>query len=170
MSTIHPSRAFLLAALMAGTAWSGAEGQSKASTSLDRTSLLMERQADSIKTRFTLAGYKVLEETRVTMKSESDLPVIVNMKQGEWYQVVFIGDTHSRSCEVRMYDYDENEVVYKKNDWAQDGNIITYPFVPRLSEFHLIKPVQHTQSRKKNLYGYFMLMQKTENRETVAAE
>ena len=169
MTTLPHPRSIVLAALLAGSIWNGAQGQGNSSPSFDTKGFHLKKQADSIKARFAMAGYTVVEETRVTMKSETDLPVIINMKEGAWYQVVFIGDTRSRTFEVRMYDYDEHEVVYKKNRGAQDGNIITYSYVPLGSEFHLIKPMQVTTGRKKNLYGYFMLMQKTVTSETASA-
>jgi len=169
MTTLTSPRSIFLAALLAGSVWSGAHSQGSSIHNFDSKGFQLKKQADSIKARFALAGYKVLEESSVTMKSETDLPVIINMKEGGWYQVVFIGDTRSRTFEVRMYDYDEHEVVYKKNKGVQDGNIITYSYVPRESEYHLIKPMQTTPGKKKNLYGYFMLMEKSATPETASA-
>jgi hypothetical protein len=120
----------------------------------------LKKQADSISSRFIANGYTLVQETPVTMKSETELPVIVNMKQGDWYQVVFIGDKRSKTSEVRMYDYDENQVAYKKNLVDKDGNVITYSYVPRDSEYHLIRPVQYTDNHKRILNGWFMLLQK----------
>jgi hypothetical protein len=169
MTTYPSTRALFLAALMSGAVWNAAHSQGLSIGKPDNKGFFQKKQADSIKAHYALAGYTVLEETRVNMKSETDLPVIVTMKEGAWYQVVFIGDTRSRTFEVRMYDYDENEVVYKQNKNRKDGNIITYSYVPRGSEFHLIKPLQTTQGKKKNLYGYFILMQKTAAPETASA-
>ncbi len=163
MTTILSTRTLILAALLSGNTFMKTEAQSKYSAIPDHGSLLMKRQADSLKTRFTNEGYVVLEESRITMSSETELPVIVNMKKGTWYQIIFIGDIHSHSFEVRMFDFDEHEVVYKKNEWSQDGNIISYPFVPKGTEFHLIKPLQVTRGKKKNLFGYFLLLEKPEN-------
>ena len=169
MTTLPSPRSIFLAALLAGSVWNGAHSQGTSARHFDTKGFQLKKQADSIKARFALAGYTVLEETKVTMKSETDLPVIINMKEGGWYQVVFIGDTRSRTFEVRMYDYDEHEVVYKKNKGEQDGNIITYSYVPSGSEFHLIKPMQATSGKKKNLDGYFMLMQKAAAPQTASA-
>ena len=121
----------------------------------------IKNQADSLKQLFTKGGFIVLREAMVAMESEYELPVIIPMTQGTWYQVVFIGDIRSKTYEVRMYDYDEKQVVYKKNQWGDvDGNIITYSYIPRVSEFHMIKPVQVNKVQKKNLCGYFMLLKK----------
>jgi hypothetical protein len=121
----------------------------------------IKNQADSLKKLFSDNGFMVLREAMVAMESEYELPVIIPMTQGTWYQVVFIGDIRSKTYEVRMYDYDEKQVVYKKNQWGDvDGNIITYSYIPRMSEFHMIKPVQVNKVQKKNLCGYFMLLKK----------
>ena len=121
----------------------------------------IRNQADSLKQLFIKAGFMVLREAMVAMESEYELPVIIPMTEGTWYQVVFIGDIRSKTYEVRMYDYDEKQVVYKKNQWGDvDGNIITYSYIPRVSEFHMIKPVQVNKVQKKNLCGYFILLKK----------
>jgi hypothetical protein len=121
----------------------------------------IKNQADSLKQIFAQNGFMILREAQVEMESEYELPVIIPMTEGTWYQVVFIGDVRSKTYEVRMYDYDEKQVVYKKNQWGDvDGNIITYSYIPKMSEFHMIKPVQVNKSVKKNLCGYILLLKK----------
>jgi len=59
-----------------------------------------------------------------------------------------------------MFDYNERQVVYKKNQWGDvDGNIISYSYVPQFSEYHMIKPVQVNKTKKK-MCGYVMLLKK----------
>ena len=64
--------------------------------------------------------------------------------------------------EVRMFDWNEKQVIYQKKMWGEvDGNIISYSYMPQFSEFHMIKPVQVNKQRKKNLCGYVMLLKRT---------
>ena len=106
-------------------------------------------------------GYEVVREASVKMESEYELPIVLPLTQGAWYQFIFIGDPTSRLYEVRMYDYTEKQVVYKKNMWGDvDGNIINYSYIPRSSEFHMIKPLQVNKKQKKNLCGCIMLLRK----------
>ncbi len=122
-----------------------------------------QAQIDSLKTFFTARGYILLREASMTMVSEYEMPIIVPMSKGALYEFIFIGDPSSRLYEVRMYDYDENQVVYKKNMWGDvDGNIISYAYVPRSSEYHMIKPVQVNKTKKK-MCGYVMLLKKVKN-------
>jgi hypothetical protein len=118
-------------------------------------------EVDSLKEFYANQGYSVLREASMTMESEYEMPIILPMTQGVWYQFVFIGDPTSRLYEVRMYDYTEKQVIYKKNMWGDvDGNIISFNYVPQASEYHMIKPVQVNKNKKK-MCGYVMLLKKT---------
>ena len=122
---------------------------------------LIQRQADSLKTLYSKQGYDVMREASITMESEYEMPVVVQLQQGAFYQVVFIGDITSKLYEVRMYDWDEKQVAYQKKMWGDvDGNIISYQYRPQFTEFHMIKPVQVNKQKKKGLCGYIMLLQK----------
>src|SRR5580693_1044165 len=115
---------------------------------------------DSLKNVFSSQGYIVLREASMTMESEYEMPIVVPMNQGSLYQFVFIGDPSSRLYEVRMYDWNEKQVVYKKNQWGDvEGNIISYSYTPQFSEYHMIKPVQVNKTKKK-LCGYVLLLKK----------
>src|SRR5215213_3940254 len=119
-------------------------------------------EVDSLKQYYSSQGYSVLREASITMESEYEMPIVLPMTQGTWYQFIFIGDPSSRLYEVRMYDWNERQVVYKKNQWGDvDGNVISYTYVPQFSEYHMIKPVQ-VNKKKKNLCGYVMLLKKPE--------
>jgi hypothetical protein len=118
-------------------------------------------QADSIKVELAKQGFILVKEASMTMESEYEMPVIVPLTQGSWYQFVFIGDITSRLYEVRMFDWDEKEVAYQKKQWGDvDGNVISYSYIPKFSEYHMMKPVQVNKKKKKNLCGYVMLLKK----------
>lgn len=120
-----------------------------------------QQEVDSLKQFYSHHGYSVLREASMTMESEYEMPIILPMTQGVWYQFVFIGDPTSRLYEVRMYDYTEKQVIYKKNMWGDvDGNIISFNYIPQASEYHMIKPVQVNKNKKK-MCGYVMLLKKT---------
>ncbi len=122
----------------------------------------ISKQVDSLKGIYGKDGYVLLKEASITMESEFEMPVIVPLTQGSWYQFVFIGDYSSRLYEVRMFDWNEKQVVFQQKRWGDvDGNIISYSYIPKLSEFHMMKPVQVNKKKKKNLCGYVMLFKKT---------
>jgi hypothetical protein len=128
----------------------------------DCSNELITRQADSLKKLYNADGYVLMKEASVTMESEYELPVIVPLTGGSWYQFVFIGDYSSKLFEVRMYDWSEKMVTYRKNQWSDvDGNIISYNYIPQFSEYHMMKPLQVNKQKKKNLCGYVMMFKKT---------
>lgn len=119
-----------------------------------------QQTVDSLKQVYTAQGFTVLREASMVMESEYEMPIVMPMNQGTGYQFIFIGDPTSKLYEVRMYDWNEKEVVYKRNLWGNvDGNIISYSYVPQFTEYHMIKPVQ-VNKKKKKLCGYVMLLKK----------
>ena len=123
----------------------------------------IQKQADSVKHLLEDGGFSVLREASITMESEYEIPIIVPMSEGTSYQFVFIGDMKSNMYEVRMYDYNEKQVVYQKKRLGDvNGNIISYSYIPKMSEYHMIKPLQVNNKQKKDLCGYVMLFRKTE--------
>ena len=121
-----------------------------------------QQTIDSLKKASAEQGYVLLREASVQMESEYEMPVVLPMQAGTIYQFIFIGDPTSKLYEVRMYDWSERQVVYKKNQWGDvDGNVISYTYVPQSSEYHMIKPVQ-VNKQKKKLCGYVMLLKKPE--------
>jgi hypothetical protein len=121
-----------------------------------------QQTVDSLKQVYGAQGYSVLREASMQMESEYEMPIVLPMTQGTWYQFIFIGDPTSKLYEVRMFDYSDKQVVYKKNMWGDvDGNVISYSYIPKFSEYHMIKPVQVNKNKKK-MCGYVMLLKKTQ--------
>jgi hypothetical protein len=119
-------------------------------------------QIDSLKTYFKAMGFAVLREASMQMQSEYEMPIVVPMHQGSLYEFIFIGDPSSRLYEVRMFDWNEKQVIYRKKMWGDvDGNIISYAYTPQFTEYHMIKPVQVNKTKKK-LCGYVLLLKKVE--------
>jgi hypothetical protein len=122
----------------------------------------IQKQADSLKQVYGKQGFDVLKEASIMMESEYEMPVVVPLQERTLYQIIFIGDMSSKLYEVRMFDWDEKMVTYQKKMWGDvDGNVISFSYTPKFSEFHMIKPVQVNKKKKKGLCGYVMLLKKT---------
>ena len=117
------------------------------------------QQVDSLKKVFEQSGFKIIQESSVNMESEHELPVIVPMKMGTPYQVIFIGDAQSQSYEVKMFDFSEKQVFHSRTNNG-NTNIISYAYTPQMSEYHLISTSQTNSERRKNLCGYILLLKK----------
>ncbi len=121
----------------------------------------IQTQADSLKEIYAKQGFVIARESGMAMESEYELPVLLPLKEGTWYRVVFIGDITSKLYEVRMFDWNEKQVFYAKKMWGDvDGNIISYDYIPKFTEYHMIKPVQ-INKKNKQVGGYFMIFKKT---------
>ena len=121
----------------------------------------MKWQADSVKKEMANQGFIVVREATMTMESGYEMPVIVPLTQGTWYQFVFIGDLSSKLYEVRMYDYNEKQVVYQKHyGEGMESNIISFSYIPKFTEYHVIKPVQVNKKKKKNICAYIIMFKK----------
>ncbi|UEG48493.1 hypothetical protein LK994_07575 [Ferruginibacter lapsinanis] len=120
------------------------------------------RQADSIKHEIYKQGFILVKENTMLMESEYEMPIIVPLNAGTWYQFVFIGEYTSKLFELRMYDWDEKEVAYIKHQWGDiDGTVIRYSYIPKFSEYHMLKVVQSNKSKKK-LCGFVMMFKKVD--------
>jgi hypothetical protein len=127
------------------------------------STIIISHEVDSVKDELSKQGFTVVKEAPLQMESEYEMPVIVPLNQGTWYQVVFIGDITSKLYEVRMYDWEERQVVYQKKQWGDvDGNVISYSYIPQFSEYHMIKPVQ-VNKKNHNPLGYIILFKKTKS-------
>lgn len=121
----------------------------------------MKSQADSVKKELANQGFIVVKEATMTMESEYEMPVIVPLTQGTWYQFAFIGDLSSKLYEVRMYDYNEKQVVYQKHYGdGMESNVISFSYIPQFTEYHIIKPLQVNKKKKKGICGYIIMFKK----------
>ncbi len=121
----------------------------------------MKSQADSMKKEMASQGFIVVREATMTMESGYEMPVIVPLTQGTWYQFVFIGDLSSKLYEVRMYDYDEKQVVYQKHYGdGMESNVISFSYIPQFTEYHIVKPLQLNKKKKKGICGYIIMFKK----------
>ena len=121
----------------------------------------LKQQADSLKLILYKQGFVMVREATMEMESEYEMPIIVPLTEGSWYNIVFIGDMSSKLYEIRMYDNNEKQVVYQKHYGdGMESNIIDYSYIPKFTEYHMIKPVQVNRKKKKNICGYFIIFKK----------
>lgn len=124
---------------------------------------LLKHEADSLIALYTSQGFTLLREASVTMESQYEMPIILPMMEGSWYYFAFIAEPTSRMNEVRMYDWNEKQVVYQKNYGAdKNGHINSFSYIPKNTEHFMIKAVQINKTKKKGLCGYVILLKRTQ--------
>src|SRR5688500_9460947 len=62
-------------------------------------------QVDSLKQSLASRGYCLMKEASITMESAYEMPVIMQLEQGNMYHFVFIGDPASMEYQVTMFDW-----------------------------------------------------------------
>jgi hypothetical protein len=121
----------------------------------------LQSQSDSRKKEMTAQGFILVREASMSMESGYEMPVIVPLTQGTWYHFAFIGDLSSKLYELRMYDYNEKQVIYQKHYGdGMESNIISFSYIPQFTEYHMIKPVQVNKKKKEDICGYIMMFKK----------
>jgi hypothetical protein len=119
-------------------------------------------QADSVKELYAKQGFILVRENAVSMVSQYELPIVLQLGKGEFYQFVFIGDAASVLYELRMYDWNEKQIQYiKKNQGDPSYNIIDFSYVPETTQYYMIKPLQ-VNKKKKKMCGYVMLFKRSQ--------
>lgn len=117
-------------------------------------------QADSLKLIYVKKGFKVMKESSVSMESEFEVPIIVQLRERSLYHFIFISDKTSRLFEVKMYDWEEKKIFSDKRKYEDgDGNISQWDHIPLTTNYHMIKPVQVNKKNKK-MCGYFIVLKK----------
>lgn len=150
---MHKIFTCLILAAGLAPAWGQSSGGSKEK---------IQAQADSLKLTYRSDGFQLIRETPLNMESEYEIPIILPLTQGTYYQFVFIGEPSSRLYEVRLFDWSEKQVIFQQKRWGDvDGNIIAYSYIPKISEYHMMRSVQVNKEQKKNLNGYVLLFKKT---------
>ena len=118
------------------------------------------KQADSIIAIVAKHGYTLLRAASIAMESEYEIPVIVPLEKGSLYHFVFIGEKSSKLFEVRMYDWDQNLIIYEKRSGAET-NVLAFSYAPNVTLHHMFNSLQVNKKKKKDLCGYIMLFKKT---------
>lgn len=121
----------------------------------------LQIKADSLKKEMANRGFIVLREASLTMESGYEMPIFVPLTEGTWYDFAFIGDMSSNLYEVRMYDHNEKQVVFEKHYGKEmQSNLINFSYIPKITEYHVIKTVQLNNKKKKQICGYVIMFKK----------
>lgn len=115
---------------------------------------------DSLKKSYAEQGFKIIKEAPLSMLSDIEIAVLLPLNKDKWYRFVFIGDRYAQGNELRLYDHSNRQVAFLKSHWDDSTIHMTQcNFRARESDYHLLKPTQISQWKKK-LKAYLVLMEK----------
>jgi len=91
-------------------------------------------QAKGLKEGLQAQGFEVLNDAMLSMQTREDFPVVVRMKQGEFYQVVFVGNTRSNKMNLELFDSEHKSLLHKEQKpMQQTSNVISFSYTPETS-------------------------------------
>lgn len=104
---------------------------------------------DSLKNYFISQQYTFVQGQTFPMESKYEKPIMMPLQAGIAYAFCFIGEPDAKLNELRVYDWQEKQIFYKKLLWGEvDGNVISFPIIPEGSQYYMIKPLQIHKSKK----------------------
>lgn len=114
-------------------------------------------QATDLKHNFEEQGFEVLNDAMLSMESREDFPVMVRLKQGDFYQVIFVGNTRSSRMILDLFGPNKKPVLNKEQKpMSQTSNVISFSFTPERSEDYMFLLRQII--KKGNSCGSFTIL------------
>lgn len=105
-------------------------------------------QADEIKQHYTRQGFVVYRDAMLNMESMSPSPVMVEMRRGDLYQIIFVGTLEVQRMNMDIYDGNDNKILQRfmyKN--RQQPNYLIVNFVPERTDTYLITLMQKLKNK-----------------------
>jgi hypothetical protein len=108
---------------------------------------ILSAQAAEIKASLTQQGFEQINDGMLTMTSHQGFPVMVRMKGGQFYQILFVGNTRAKKMSLDMGESTQGELVHKEqHPLDQTSNVINFSFTPKVDGDYLFQLEQILKS------------------------
>lgn len=97
----------------------------------------MRVQAEGLKQSFIKQGLSVYKDAQFTMKSQSPMPIVIEMIKGRIYQMVYVGSTQAQKLRMEVLNGDHRKVTIKETGKG-DPNFIVYSFIPEKTDSYIV--------------------------------
>lgn len=88
-------------------------------------------QAAETKAGLLQQGFEQLNDGMLSMSSDQPFPVLVRMKGGQFYQILFIGNTRARKMTLELSEKNQGSILFKQQQpLHQSSNVINFSFTP----------------------------------------
>lgn len=112
----------------------------------------ISRQAAELKEDMRKQGFEIVNDAMLEMTSKESFPIVVQLKQGEFYQIVFVGDVRSKKMELELYKDKYNRLMnHSRRPVLHESNVISVSFAPEETGNYLLMPMQNL--KKEMLCG-----------------
>ncbi len=121
---------------------------------------LVKNSSDSLVEVFRGQHFSLVNSASLTMESDYESAIIVNLQKGNWYVLAFVGARTSKLLQVTVYGTQQERVAYEKQkSFDKEGNILIFSYRPEISGYHVINPLQ-ANKKNKSVCGQLMLFKK----------
>jgi len=135
-----------------------AAAQKNTSASVGCVDPAIRTQAQEIKQHFQKQGFVVYRDAMISMSSMEPYPVIVQLQKGQFYQIIFVGNTADSKMRIDIYngqDQKMDEKLVMRN--RDQPNYISYSFIPETTDTYMFMLLQRLKN--KDMCGSFTIMQ-----------
>lgn len=115
-------------------------------------------QAEQAKQDLRKQGLKVYKEAMIGMESNTPFPIAVELKQGELYQIVYVGSLSASKMTFELLDGKDKKIEEKVLPRPIENNILIYSFVPEKTDMYLMMLTQ--KSKTKSFCGSIAIFEK----------
>lgn len=92
---------------------------------------ILSAQAAELKTSLLQQGFEQINDGMLSMSSHQPFPVMVRMKGGQFYQILFVGNTRARKITLDLSENKQGFITSKQqHPSGQTSNVISFSFTP----------------------------------------
>jgi hypothetical protein len=115
--------------------------------------------AEHIKHHYTDQGFITARDAMIHMKSLDAFPVMLELKKGQLYQIIYVGQANGTVHKMVLYDGNDN-VLKEKEIYKQKGelpgNYIIFEFTPDRTDTYLLMVM--TKLKNKDFCGSITIL------------
>lgn len=149
LSSLIMNRYFTLAFFILLLASSGTYAQRPSKPAVGCIDKSIRLQADDIKQHYMKQGFVVYRDAMLNMESMTPSPVMVEMKAGEMYQIIFVGPLDIARMNLNLFDGQDNQIlerfIYTNR---KQPNYILVNFIPERTDTYLLTLMQKLKNKE----------------------
>jgi hypothetical protein len=118
----------------------------------------LRQQALEMKQGYIGQGFEVMRDAMISMDDRTPFPVIVELKKGVFYQIIFIGNARAAKLSLETYNSEDKRIDTRSVSVGKSAtNYISFSFAPEENGPYVFSLMQNAKG--KNICGSFTIME-----------
>ena len=114
-------------------------------------------QADEIKQHFLAQGMEVFRDAMIGMESQVPYPVMINLQQGQLYQIIYVAHPEATRLFLDVYDGTDRKVKEIMQSYGRgQPTYVSFTFVPETSDMYMF--VARQKWKNNDMCGSFTIL------------